>query len=106
MISTLRDFFSTDGRQKCLTLLEERASIKGKASLLAAVTMLACIVIFSFRLLQEICNMQWWLTELTKTCRLLRPSMALLGRIFLNKTVFWLEFPEAIRDERKMSMKK
>ncbi|KAL2538525.1 O-fucosyltransferase family protein [Forsythia ovata] len=101
-ISTLRDLFPLMEDKKSLTSLEERSSIKGKASLLAAVdyyvSMHSDIFISASPGNMHNAVVGHRTYENLKT---IRPSMALLGKVFLNKTVSWPEFQEAVREKHK-----
>ncbi|PIA52310.1 hypothetical protein AQUCO_01000285v1 [Aquilegia coerulea] len=78
-ISTLRNLFPLMEDKKSLASTEERAKIKGKASLLAAV--------------------DYYVGHRTyENLKTIRPNMALLGQLFLNKSMGWSEFQQAVRD--------
>ncbi|KAL2527995.1 O-fucosyltransferase family protein [Forsythia ovata] len=96
-ISTLRGLFPLMENKKSLASSEERAGIKGKASLLAAVdyhvSMHSDIFISAspgnmHNAMVGHRTYQNWKT--------IRPNMALLGQLFLNKSLTWPEFQESV----------
>ncbi|KAK6923833.1 GDP-fucose protein O-fucosyltransferase [Dillenia turbinata] len=96
-ISTLRKLFPLMQDKKSLASSEERAQIKGKASLLAAldyyVSMHSDIFISA-----SPGNMHNALVghRTYENLKTLRPNMALLGQLFLNKSMEWSEFQQAV----------
>ncbi|XP_011099984.1 uncharacterized protein At1g04910 isoform X2 [Sesamum indicum] len=96
-ISTLRSIFPFMEDKKSLASTEERAQIKGKASLLAAVdyyvSMHSDIFISASPGNMHNAVVGHRTYENLKT---IRPNMALLGQLFLNKSLTWLEFQEAV----------
>ncbi|CAN1829163.1 O-fucosyltransferase 39 [Linum perenne] len=76
-ISTLRTLFPLMEDKKSLASSEERARIKQKASLLAAV--------------------DYYVGHRTyNNAKTIRPRMALLGQLFLNKNISWAEFRQEV----------
>ncbi|GFP92010.1 uncharacterized protein at1g04910 [Phtheirospermum japonicum] len=96
-ISALRGLFPLMEDKKSLASSEERAQIKGKASLLAAVdyyvSMHSDIFISASPGNMHNAVVGHRTYENKKT---IRPNMALLGQLFLNKSLTWPEFQEAI----------
>ncbi|XP_042042872.1 O-fucosyltransferase 31-like isoform X1 [Salvia splendens] len=96
-ISTLRSLFPLMEDKKSLASSEERAQIKGKASLLAAVdyyvSMHSDIFISASPGNMHNAIVGHRTYENKKT---IRPNMALLGQLFLNKSLSWPEFEEAV----------
>ncbi|KAL0367916.1 UNVERIFIED_CONTAM: O-fucosyltransferase 39 [Sesamum calycinum] len=96
-ISTLQSIFPFMEDKKSLASSEERAQIKGKASLLAAVdyyvSMHSDIFISASPGNMHNAVVGHRTYENLKT---IRPNMALLGQLFLNKSVTWPEFQEAV----------
>ncbi|KAL2498936.1 O-fucosyltransferase family protein [Abeliophyllum distichum] len=96
-ISTLRSLFPLMEDKKSLASSEERARIKGKASLLAAldyyVGMHSDIFISASpgNMHNAVEGHRTYLNLKT-----VRPNMALLGPLFLNKSLTWPEFQEAV----------
>ncbi|XP_042021277.1 O-fucosyltransferase 31-like [Salvia splendens] len=101
-ISTLRSLFPLMEDKKSLASSEERAQIKGKASLLAAVdyyvSMHSDIFISASPGNMHNAMVGHRTYENMKT---IRPNMALLGPLFLNKSLTWLEFQEAVVEGHK-----
>ncbi|KAK6150345.1 hypothetical protein DH2020_015277 [Rehmannia glutinosa] len=101
-ISTLRNLFPLMEDKKSLASSEERAQIKGKASLLAAVdyyvSMHSDIFISASPGNMHNAVVGHRTYENKKT---IRPNMALLGQLFLNKSLTWPEFREAIVEGHK-----
>lgn len=136
-ISTLRKLFPLMEDKKSLASAEERAQIKGKASLLAAVdyyvgmhsdifisaspgnmhNALVSLTIahLSFLIVRNTCNVHpsrrlWGDNDLCceqvghrtyENMKTIRPSMPLLGQLFLNKNISWSEFEEAVIEGHK-----
>ncbi|KAL0342998.1 UNVERIFIED_CONTAM: O-fucosyltransferase 31 [Sesamum angustifolium] len=96
-ISTLQSIFPFMEDKKSLASSEERAQIKGKASLLAAVdyyvSMHSDIFISASPGNMHNAVVGHRTYENLKT---IRPNMALLGQLFLNKSLTWPEFQEAV----------
>ncbi|XP_042026605.1 O-fucosyltransferase 39-like [Salvia splendens] len=94
-ISTLRSLFPLMEDKKSLASSDERAQIKGKASLLAAVdyyvSMHSDIFISASPGNMHNAEVGHRTYENMKT---IRPNMALLGQLFLNKSLTWVEFHE------------
>lgn len=101
-ISTLRNLFPLMEDKKSLASSEERAQIKGKASLLAAVdyyvSMHSDIFISASPGNMHNAMVGHRTFENLKT---LRPNMALLGQLFLNKSMSWSEFQQAVEEGHK-----
>ncbi|KAL7230580.1 hypothetical protein ACSBR2_008952 [Camellia fascicularis] len=101
-ISTLRNLFPLMEDKKSLASSEERAQIKGKASLLAAVdyyvSMHSDIFISASPGNMHNAMVGHRTFENLKT---LRPNMALLGQLFLNKSMSWSEFQQAAEEGHK-----
>ncbi|KAK9284307.1 hypothetical protein L1049_023478 [Liquidambar formosana] len=101
-ISTLRELFPLMEDKKSLASAEERAQIKGKASLLAAVdyyvSMRSDIFISASPGNMHNAMVGHRTFENLKT---IRPNMALLGQIFLNKSLGWLDFQRAVLEGHK-----
>ncbi|KAL3621749.1 O-fucosyltransferase 31 [Castilleja foliolosa] len=96
-ISTLRSLFPFMEDKKSLASSEERAQIKGKASLLAAVdyyvSMHSDIFISASPGNMHNAVVGHRTYDNKKT---IRPNMALLGQLFLKKTLDWSEFENAV----------
>ncbi|KAH6796883.1 O-fucosyltransferase family protein [Perilla frutescens var. hirtella] len=96
-ISTLRSLFPLMEDKKSLASSEERAQIKGKASLLAAVdyyvSMHSDIFISASPGNMHNAVVGHRTYENKKT---IRPNMSLLGQLFLNKSLTWPEFQDAV----------
>ncbi|XP_057961707.1 O-fucosyltransferase 31 [Malania oleifera] len=96
-ISTLRKLFPLMEDKKSLSSAYERAQIKGKASLLAAVdyyvSMHSDIFISASpgNMHNALVGHRTYLNMKT-----IRPNMALLGQLFLNKSMGWPEFQQAV----------
>ncbi|KAL3838649.1 hypothetical protein ACJIZ3_023240 [Penstemon smallii] len=101
-ISTLRSLFPLMEDKKSLASSEERAQIKGKASLLAAVdyyvSMHSDIFVSASpgNMHNAVVGHRTYGNKKT-----IRPSMALLGQLFLNKSLTWPEFQEAVVEGHK-----
>lgn len=101
-ISSLRKLFPLMEDKKSLTSSDERSNIKGKASLLAAVdyyvSMHADIFVSA-----SPGNMHNALVghRTYENLKTIRPSMTLLGQLFLNKSLGWSEFQQAIVEGHK-----
>ncbi|KAK1370842.1 O-fucosyltransferase family protein [Heracleum sosnowskyi] len=101
-ISTLRELFPLMEDKKSLASSEERANIKGKASLLAAVdyyvSMQSDIFVSASpgNMHNAMVGHRTYLNMKT-----IRPNMALLGRLFLNKSMSWSNFQEAVVEGHK-----
>ncbi|XP_051126908.1 O-fucosyltransferase 39-like isoform X2 [Andrographis paniculata] len=101
-ISTLRNLFPLMEDKRSLASPEERAQIKGKASLLAAldyyVSMHSDIFISASPGNMHNAVEGHRTYENMKT---VRPNMALLGQLFLNKNLTWPEFETAVVEGHK-----
>lgn len=95
-ISTLRNLFPLMEDKKSLASSEERAQIKGKASLLAAVDYYVSMHSDIF-ISASPGNMHNALVghRTFENLKTIRPSMVLLGQLFLNKNMSWAEFSQA-----------
>ncbi|KDP29763.1 hypothetical protein JCGZ_18698 [Jatropha curcas] len=96
-ISTLRTLFPLMEDKKSLASSEERAQIKGKASLLAAVDYYVGLHSDIF-ISASPGNMHNALVghRTYKNLKTIRPNMALLGQLFLNKNISWSDFQQAV----------
>ncbi|CAI0419857.1 unnamed protein product [Linum tenue] len=96
-ISTLRDLFPLMENKKSLASPEERVRIKKKASLLAAVDYYVGLHSDIF-ISASPGNMHNALLghRTYKNMKTIRPSMTLLGQLFLNKNITWGEFRQAV----------
>ncbi|KAJ7953525.1 O-fucosyltransferase [Quillaja saponaria] len=96
-ISTLQQLFPLMENKKSLASADERSQIKGKASLLAAVdyyvSMHSDIFISASPGNMHNAMVGHRTYESLKT---IRPNMALLGQLFLNKSISWLDFQQAV----------
>uniref|UniRef100_A0A7N0TTQ6 O-fucosyltransferase family protein n=1 Tax=Kalanchoe fedtschenkoi TaxID=63787 RepID=A0A7N0TTQ6_KALFE len=96
-LSALRNLFPLMEDKKSLASSEERAQIKGKASLLAAVdyyvSMHSDIFISASPGNMHNAMVGHRTFENLKT---IRPNMALLGQLFSNKSLTWPEFQQAV----------
>ncbi|ESQ31314.1 hypothetical protein EUTSA_v10004041mg [Eutrema salsugineum] len=96
-ISALRQVFPRMEDKRSLASSEERARIKGKASLLAAldyyVSMHSDIFISA-----SPGNMHNALVghRTFENLKTIRPNMALIGQLFLNKSITWVDFQQAL----------
>ncbi|GFP90693.1 uncharacterized protein at1g04910 [Phtheirospermum japonicum] len=101
-ISTLRSLFPFMEDKKSLAFSEERAQIKGKASLLAAVdyyvSMHSDIFISASPGNMHNAVVGHRTYDNKKT---IRPNMALLGQLLLNKTLNWPEFENGVVEGHK-----
>ncbi|KAL6558719.1 O-fucosyltransferase 31 [Orobanche minor] len=101
-ISTLRRLFPFMEDKRSLASSEERAQIKGKASLLAAVdyyvSMHSDIFVSASpgNMHNAVVGHRTYNNKKT-----IRPNMALLGQLFLNKTLNWPEFENAVVEGHK-----
>ncbi|KAF6143494.1 hypothetical protein GIB67_029663 [Kingdonia uniflora] len=101
-ISSLRNLFPLMEDKKSLVSKEKRAKIEGKASLLAAldyyVSMQSDIFISA-----SPGNMHNALVghRTFENLKTIRPNMALLGQLFLNKSMGWSEFQKAVQEGHK-----
>ncbi|XP_074333792.1 O-fucosyltransferase 39-like [Apium graveolens] len=101
-ISTLRELFPLMEDKKSLASSEERANIKGKASLLAAVDyyvgMQSDIFVSASpgNMHNAMVGHRTYLNMKT-----IRPNMALLGQLFLNKSMSWSNFQAAVVEGHK-----
>ncbi|XP_016497686.2 O-fucosyltransferase 31-like [Nicotiana tabacum] len=101
-ISTLRSLFPLMEDKKSLASSDERALIKGKASLLAAVDYYVSMHSDIF-ISASPGNMHNAMVghRTYYNLKTIRPNMALLGQLFLNKTLSWPEFKEAVVEGHK-----
>uniref|UniRef100_A0A5B7A0G9 O-fucosyltransferase family protein n=1 Tax=Davidia involucrata TaxID=16924 RepID=A0A5B7A0G9_DAVIN len=101
-ISTLRKLFPLMEDKKSLASAEERAQIKGKASLLAAVDYYVSMHSDIF-VSASPGNMHNAMVghRTYKNLKTIRPNMALLGQLFLNKSMVWSDFQEAVVEGHK-----
>ncbi|XP_054809633.1 O-fucosyltransferase 39 isoform X1 [Prosopis cineraria] len=96
-ISTLRELFPLMESKRSLASADERSLIKGKASLLAAVDyyvgMHSNIFISASpgNMHNAMVGHRTYLNLKT-----IRPNMALMGQLFLNKSIDWSEFQQAV----------
>ncbi|PSS26802.1 GDP-fucose protein O-fucosyltransferase protein [Actinidia chinensis var. chinensis] len=101
-ISTLRKLFPLMEDKKSLASAEERAQIKGKASLLAAVDYYVSMHSDIF-VSASPGNMHNAMVghRTYGNMKTIRPNMALLGQLFLNKSMSWSEFQQAVVEGHK-----
>ncbi|KAG6394484.1 hypothetical protein SASPL_145070 [Salvia splendens] len=100
-ISTLRSLFPLMEDKKSLASSDERAQIKGKASLLAAVDYYVSMHsdIFISASPGNMHNAEVKIRQMVghrtyENMKTIRPNMALLGQLFLNQSLTWVEFHE------------
>ncbi|KAF5454409.1 hypothetical protein F2P56_024077 [Juglans regia] len=96
-ISTLRTLFPLMEGKKSLASAVERSQIKGKASLLAAVDYYVSMHSDIF-ISASPGNMHNALVghRTYENLKTIRPNMALLGQLFLNKSIVWSDFQQAV----------
>ncbi|GAB4847220.1 O-fucosyltransferase 39 [Ancistrocladus abbreviatus] len=96
-ISTLRKLFPLMEDKRSLASSEERAQIKGKASLLAAVDYYVSMHSDIF-ISASPGNMHNALVghRTYENLKTIRPNMALLGQLFLKKNISWSDFRQAV----------
>ncbi|KAJ8645585.1 hypothetical protein MRB53_007333 [Persea americana] len=101
-ISTLLRLFPLMEDKKSLSSGDERAKIKGKASLLAAVDYYVAMHSDVF-ISASPGNMHNALVghRTYENLKTIRPNMALLGQLFLNKSMGWSEFQKAVHEGHK-----
>ena len=101
-IATLRSLFPLMEDKKSLASSEERAQIKGKASLLAAVDYYVSMHSDIF-VSASPGNMHNAMVghRTYNNMKIIRPNMQLLGPLFLNKSRSWPEFQEAVIEGHK-----
>ncbi len=101
-ISTLRELFPLMEDKKSIASSDERAQIKGKASLLAAVDYYVSMHSDIF-ISASPGNMHNALVghRTYENLKTIRPNMGLLGQLFLNKSIGWSEFQEAVVEGHK-----
>ncbi|KAL9268272.1 O-fucosyltransferase 31-like protein [Drosera capensis] len=101
-ISSLRKLFPQMEDKKSLTSMDERAKVEGKASLSAAVDYYVSMKSDIF-ISASPGNMHNALLghRAYKNLKTIRPNMALLGQLFLNRTMEWPEFRRAVIDGHK-----
>ncbi|KAG1342529.1 O-fucosyltransferase 31 [Cocos nucifera] len=101
-ISSLRKLFPLMEDKKSLASEEQLAKVEGKASLLAAVdyhvSMHSDVFISASpgNMHNAVVGRRTYLNLKT-----IRPNMALLGQLFLNKTMEWSEFQQAVQTGHK-----
>uniref|UniRef100_A0A199UAP5 O-fucosyltransferase family protein n=2 Tax=Manihot esculenta TaxID=3983 RepID=A0A199UAP5_MANES len=96
-ISTLRKLFPLMEDKKSLASSEERTEIKGKASLLAAVDYYVGLHSDIFISASPGNMHNAMLGHRTyKNMKTIRPNMALMGQLFLNKSISWPDFQQAV----------
>ncbi|XP_027359844.1 O-fucosyltransferase 39 isoform X1 [Abrus precatorius] len=96
-ISTLRQLFPLMEDKKSIASSDERSQIKGKASLLAALDYYVGLHSDIF-ISASPGNMHNALVghRTYLNLKTIRPNMALMGQLFLNKTIEWSEFQHAV----------
>ncbi|KAL8127518.1 hypothetical protein AgCh_014434 [Apium graveolens] len=96
-ISTLRTLFPLMEDKKSLASAEERANIKGKASLMSAVDYYVSMHSDIF-VSASPGNMHNAMVghRTYQNLKTIRPNMALLGKLFLNKSMDWSNFQKAV----------
>jgi hypothetical protein len=101
-ISTLRQLFPLMEDKKSLTSSSERTLIKGKASLLAAVDYYVSMKSDIF-ISASPGNMHNAMVghRTYQNLKTIRPNMALLGQLFLNKSMSWSEFQKEVSEGHK-----
>ncbi|KAJ0975346.1 hypothetical protein J5N97_017311 [Dioscorea zingiberensis] len=97
-ISSLRKLFPLMEDKKSLATEEELAKVEGKASLLAAVDYYVSMHSDIF-ISASPGNMHNAMVghRTFENLRTIRPNMALLGQLFLNKSMDWSEFQQAVQ---------
>ncbi|CAN6720502.1 unnamed protein product [Malus baccata var. baccata] len=101
-ISTLRGLLPDMEDKKSLASAEERAKVEGKASLLAAVDYYVSMQSDIF-VSASPGNMHNALVghRAYMNLKTIRPNMALSGKLFVNKSLEWLDFQRAVSDGHK-----
>ncbi|XP_042499119.1 O-fucosyltransferase 31-like [Macadamia integrifolia] len=101
-IASLRMLFPLMENKKSLASAEERAKIEGKASLLAAVDYYVSMHSDIF-ISASPGNMHNALVghRTYENLKTIKPNMALLGQLFLNKSMGWSEFEGAVLEGHK-----
>ncbi|XP_041018091.1 O-fucosyltransferase 31-like isoform X2 [Juglans microcarpa x Juglans regia] len=101
-ISTLRQLFPLMEDKKSLSSAEERTKVEGKASLSAAVDYYVSMQSDIF-ISASPGNMHNALVghRAYLNMKIIRPNMALLGQLFLNKSMEWSEFQRAVLEGHK-----
>ncbi|XP_010519195.1 PREDICTED: uncharacterized protein At1g04910-like [Tarenaya hassleriana] len=96
-VSTLRQVFPRMEDKRSLASSSDRARIKGKASLLAAVDYYVSMHSDIF-ISASPGNMHNALVghRTFENRKTIRPNMALIGQLFLNKNITWTEFQQAV----------
>lgn len=96
-ISALRKLFPRIEDKRSLATSEERANVEGKASLLAAVDYRVSMESDIF-ISASPGNMHNAMLghRAYKNLKTIRPNMALLGQLFLNKSMDWTEFQSGV----------
>ncbi|KAL8133916.1 hypothetical protein AgCh_009109 [Apium graveolens] len=96
-ISTLRELFPLMEDKKSLASSEERANIRGKASLMSAVDYYVSMHSDIFVSASPGNMHNAMVGQRTyQNLKTIRPNMALLGQLFLNKSMDWPDFQEAV----------
>ncbi|XP_017245958.2 O-fucosyltransferase 39 [Daucus carota subsp. sativus] len=96
-ISTLRELFPLMEDKKSLASSEERANIKGKASLMSAVDYYVSMHSDIFVSASPGNMHNAMVGQRTyQNLKTIRPNMGLLGQLFLNKSMDWTNFQEAV----------
>ncbi|XP_071923744.1 O-fucosyltransferase 31 isoform X2 [Coffea arabica] len=101
-ISTLKKLFPYMEDKKSLSSAEERAKVDGKSSLLAAVDYYVGMQSDIF-VSASPGNMHNALVghRTYNNLKTIRPNMVLLGKLFLNKTLEWSDFQQAVKNGHK-----
>ncbi|KAL3371661.1 hypothetical protein AABB24_008281 [Solanum stoloniferum] len=101
-ISALRQLFPFMEDKKSLASSHELSEVEGKASLLAAVDYYVSMQSDIF-ISASPGNMHNALLghRAYKNLKTIRPNMTLLGKLFLNKTIEWSEFQQAVQQGHK-----
>ncbi|KAA8528358.1 hypothetical protein F0562_035713 [Nyssa sinensis] len=101
-ISTLRKLFPLMEDKKSLASTEERFKVEGKASLLAAVDYYVSMQSDIF-ISASPGNMHNALVghRAYKNLKTIKPNMMLVGQLFLNKSMDWSEFQQAVQNGHK-----
>lgn len=96
-ISTLRKLFPRMEDKRSLTTAEERATVEGKSSLLAAVDYLVSMESDIF-ISASPGNMHNAILghRAFRNLKTIRPNLVLLGQLLLNKSMDWPEFQSAV----------
>ncbi|KAF7139810.1 hypothetical protein RHSIM_Rhsim06G0071800 [Rhododendron simsii] len=97
-ISTLRKLFPLMEDKKSLAATDERSKVEGKASLLAAVDYYVSMQSDIF-ISASPGNMHNAMLgyRAYKNLKTIRPNMALLGNLFMNKSIEWAQFQQSVK---------